>query len=90
MSHTLISWLIGWSDASIGPLLLRIQEEYSVSYSIVSLIFISNFVGFFAAALSNVWFTDRLGLGKTLVLGALIHVSSAQLIYAEPYLEHRS
>jgi hypothetical protein len=64
----------GWSDASTGPLLLRIQNHYSVSYTVVSVIFICNFSGFLLAALTNVWFSDRFGMGKTTLLGALVHV----------------
>jgi hypothetical protein len=66
---------VGWSDASTGPLLLRIQEHYSVSYTVVSVIFICNFSGFLLAALTNVWFSDRFGMGKTTLLGAVVHVS---------------
>jgi hypothetical protein len=66
----------GWSDASTGPLLLRIQGYYSISYTIVSLIFISNFVGFLTAALTNVWFSDHLGMGKTLFIGACVQVGT--------------
>lgn len=66
---------VGWSDASTGPLLLRIQDHYSVSYTVVSVIFICNFSGFLLAALTNVWFSDRFGMGKTTLLGAVVHVS---------------
>jgi hypothetical protein len=53
----------GWSDASVGPLLLRIQDNYNVNYTVVSLLFITAFCGFFTAALINVPITDRFGIG---------------------------
>jgi hypothetical protein len=66
---------IGWSDATTGPLLLRIQSHYSVSYPIVSLLFICAFVGFFTAAVVNIWLTDKIGYGKALVFASGCQVS---------------
>lgn len=56
-------WVVGWNDASVGPLLLRIQDHYNVSYTIVSLLFITAFCGFFTAAVANVPLNDRFGIG---------------------------
>jgi hypothetical protein len=55
--------IVGWNDASVGPLLLRIQDHYNVSYTIVSLLFITAFCGFFTAAVANVPINDRFGIG---------------------------
>ena len=33
-------FLVGWNDASTGPLLPRVQSVYGVSYIIVSLVFV--------------------------------------------------
>jgi hypothetical protein len=74
-SHALQWTQIGWSDATTGPLLLRIQSHYSVSYPIVSLLFICAFVGFFTAAVVNIWLTDKIGYGKALVLASSCQVS---------------
>ncbi|KAA1472078.1 MFS general substrate transporter [Dentipellis sp. KUC8613] len=67
-------FLAGWNDGTTGPLLSRIQSVYNVGYTIVSLIFISNCVGFVVGSVSNIWFTDRLGFGKTIVLGSVTQV----------------
>ncbi len=58
------SSLSGWNDSQTGPLLLRMQANYHLTYTIVSLIFVFAFLGFLTACLSNVWLTDRLGFGK--------------------------
>ena len=60
----------GWSDASTGPLLLRIQTHYDVSYPIVSLIFVCAFIGFALAAGINVWVETRWGFGKAVGFAA--------------------
>ncbi|TFY77871.1 hypothetical protein EWM64_g6140 [Hericium alpestre] len=64
-------FLAGWNDGTTGPLLPRMQEVYHVGFAIVSLIFVFNCVGFVTGSISNIWLTDRLGFGKTIVLGSV-------------------
>ncbi|KAF8484334.1 MFS general substrate transporter [Gautieria morchelliformis] len=64
-------FLAGYNDGATGPLLPTIQRHYHVNFAIVSLLFVSNCVGFVIGALSNVFFTERFGFGKTIVLGAI-------------------
>ncbi|TFK49165.1 MFS general substrate transporter [Heliocybe sulcata] len=63
-------FLAGWNDGTTGPLLPRIQTVYHVGFAVVSLIFISNCIGFVAGATANVALTHRLGFGKVIVIGA--------------------
>ncbi|EKM74818.1 hypothetical protein AGABI1DRAFT_132859 [Agaricus bisporus var. burnettii JB137-S8] len=67
-------FLAGWNDGSTGPLLPRIQDVYHVGFTIVSLIFIFACLGFVSGALANVHLTDRLGFGKTIILGAVLQI----------------
>ncbi|TFY63546.1 hypothetical protein EVG20_g6271 [Dentipellis fragilis] len=62
-------FLAGWNDGSTGPLLPRIQVVYNVGFAVVSLIFLVNSVGYVTGSLLNIVLTDRLGFGKTIVLG---------------------
>ncbi|KIM47156.1 hypothetical protein M413DRAFT_270463 [Hebeloma cylindrosporum] len=68
-------FLVGWNDGSTGPLLPRIQEEYRVGFSVVSLIFVGNCAGFLIGATLNVWLNDRFGFGKTILLGAICQLA---------------
>ncbi|OBZ67359.1 Bypass of stop codon protein 6 [Grifola frondosa] len=68
-------YLAGWNDGTTGPLLPRIQSVYHVGFAVVSLIFVSNCIGFITAAAANVALTDRFGFGTVMVMGA-----SAQVI----------
>lgn len=43
-----------------------------VSYTVVSLIFVFNFVGFMIAALINVWITQKLGFGTVICIGSAL------------------
>ncbi|KAA1472114.1 MFS general substrate transporter [Dentipellis sp. KUC8613] len=63
-------FLAGWNDGTTGPLLPRIQSVYHVGFTVVSLVFISNCVGFVIGSVSNIWLTDKLGFGKAIVLGS--------------------
>ncbi|KAK8078394.1 hypothetical protein PG996_004564 [Apiospora saccharicola] len=45
--------IMGMSDACIGPLIPYIEEYYHISYTLVSLLFLTSFVGYLVAALSN-------------------------------------
>ncbi|KAB5592211.1 Gallate transporter [Ceratobasidium theobromae] len=62
-------FMAGWNDATTGPLLPKIQEYYGVNFTVVSMLFVSNCVGFISAAVINIHLTDRLGFGKVILLG---------------------
>ncbi|KAK8863272.1 major facilitator superfamily domain-containing protein [Apiospora arundinis] len=53
--------IMGMSDACLGPLIPYIEEYYHVSYTLVSLLFLSSFVGYLVAALSNNLIHHHLG-----------------------------
>ncbi|EPS95638.1 hypothetical protein FOMPIDRAFT_1132010 [Fomitopsis schrenkii] len=67
-------FLAGWNDGTTGPLLPRIQEVYHVNFTLVSLIFVFNCLGFLLAAGANVALTDRLGFGWVMAIGAIAQV----------------
>ncbi|EJD40216.1 MFS general substrate transporter [Auricularia subglabra TFB-10046 SS5] len=82
----LCMWLGGWNDASLGPLLATIQEHYHINYTVVSTLFLFKCVGYIVGSFSNLWLTDRLGFGKSLVLGASLQaVAYAVQIPAPPF-----
>lgn len=57
-------FLEGWNDGSTGPLLPTIQAFYGLNYTIVSMIFILNAVGFVLGAATLVLLVERFGMGK--------------------------
>ncbi|KAK7034552.1 hypothetical protein VNI00_012399 [Paramarasmius palmivorus] len=67
-------FLCGWSDATTGPLLPRIQEFYHVNDAVVSLIFVFQCSGFVIGASMMVPLLYRFGFGKTVVAGAILHM----------------
>ncbi|QRV90752.1 major facilitator superfamily transporter [Ceratobasidium sp. AG-Ba] len=67
-------FMAGWNDATTGPLLPTIQSFYHINFTVVSMLFVSNFVGFISAAVANVFLNDRFGFGKVILLGGLLQV----------------
>ncbi|KAI0350879.1 MFS general substrate transporter [Trametes cingulata] len=79
-------FVMGWNDGTTGPMLPRIQENYHVTFAVVSLIFVSNTIGFVGGAFANVYLTDRFGFGKVLVAGSFIQVAAyGMIIPAGPF-----
>ncbi|TFK19731.1 MFS transporter, partial [Coprinopsis marcescibilis] len=77
-------FLIGWNDGTTGPLLPRMQQEYQLGYLIVSMIFVANSIGFITGAIANILLTDRLGLGKIMVLGSCVQFVGYVVMCAAP------
>ncbi|KAK0651393.1 major facilitator superfamily domain-containing protein [Cercophora newfieldiana] len=61
--------LLGMSDAVVGALIPYIETYYEISYTIVSLLFLSPFVGYLLAALLNNYIHHYLGQRGIAVLG---------------------
>ncbi|KAL0576400.1 hypothetical protein V5O48_005589 [Marasmius crinis-equi] len=64
-------FLEGWNDGTLGPLIPVLQRDYKVGFAVVSLVFVTNCIGFVTGAFVNVYVNDRLGFGKVMVLGAI-------------------
>ncbi|KAF8306093.1 MFS general substrate transporter [Clavulina sp. PMI_390] len=77
-------FLNGWTDASAGPLLPRLQAHYEIGYIVVSMIFVANCIGAITAALTNMWLTTRFGLGITVALAAAAHCLSYAIQATKP------
>ncbi|KAL0940275.1 major facilitator superfamily transporter [Colletotrichum truncatum] len=69
---TLYSFIVmGMNDGAIGALLPYIETYYKISYTIVSLLFLSPFVGYIIAALSNNFIHHKLGQRGIAIIGPL-------------------
>ncbi|KAK1779380.1 major facilitator superfamily domain-containing protein [Copromyces sp. CBS 386.78] len=63
--------LMGMSDGAIGALIPYLETYYSISYTIVSLVFLSPFVGYLLAALFNNLIHHHFGQRGVAILGPL-------------------
>ena len=77
----------GWHDGCIGALIPYLQIYYGVTDKQVSLVFIGSFTGYVLASLLNVPLTKRLGLGRLVVLGAVIQgLASLSIALRPPFI----
>lgn len=72
---------IGIAEAGLGVLLPSILVAYGLTPATVTLLFVSQISGYITAALTSSLVTERLGLGKTLLLAASL-LTGALLTYA--------
>ncbi|WVQ81603.1 hypothetical protein IAT38_003727 [Cryptococcus sp. DSM 104549] len=75
-----VMFLVGWNDASQGPLLPSLQTYYSVNFLVISILWVTNFIGFLIAGLSNVWISDHFGFGIAAPFGATVQAIAYSLM----------
>lgn len=73
----------GLNDAAPGALIPYIQSEYDIGYAVVSLIWISNAIGFIIAAFFADFLNTKLGRAKSLML-AEVSMIAAYAVIASP------
>ncbi|KAI1452240.1 MFS general substrate transporter [Annulohypoxylon moriforme] len=76
--------VMGSNDAAYGPLIPYIQAHYGLTYIVVSLIFLSPFVGYTAAAFLNNIIHLRLGQRGVAFLCSGCHLLSYLIIAVHP------
>ena len=78
--------LMGMTDAAVGALLPYLEDYYDVSYTVVSLVFLSPFIGYLLAALLNNIIHHHFGQRGIAVLGPLCRlIGMIPLVFHPPY-----
>ncbi len=70
----------GLNDAAPGALIPYIESSYSIGYAVVSMIWISNAVGFILAAFTSDLICARLGRAKSLMLSEIFVIAAYAVI----------
>ncbi|RYP24979.1 hypothetical protein DL765_000207 [Monosporascus sp. GIB2] len=76
--------VMGANDAAYGPLIPYIQEYYGLTYVVVSLLFLSPFVGYTIAAFLNDWLHRTSGQRGVGFLCSLCHLAAYVIIACHP------
>ncbi|KAF8751683.1 MFS general substrate transporter [Rhizoctonia solani] len=79
------AYFCGWNDGSVGPLIPTIQKHYDLTFTVVSVLFVSGCLGFMLSGILNVYLSDRLGFGRIAIGGVCQAVSYAILVPALPF-----
>ncbi|AEO61817.1 hypothetical protein MYCTH_2312413 [Thermothelomyces thermophilus ATCC 42464] len=78
--------LMGMTDGALGALLPYIESYYSISYTVVSLVFLSPFAGYLLAALLNNQIHHRLGQVGVAFMGPVSRlIGIVPLVFHPPY-----
>ncbi|KAL8996838.1 MAG: hypothetical protein Q9169_003740 [Polycauliona sp. 2 TL-2023] len=74
----------GLNDSAPGALIPYMETDYSIGYAVVSLIFVTNAVGFISAAPTTQPLLARLGRAKTLLLALSIMMAGHIMLVCTP------
>ncbi|KZF19347.1 MFS general substrate transporter [Xylona heveae TC161] len=80
----LINFGDGLNDSMPGAIIPYMEKHYSIGYAVVSLIFVTNALGFIMAAFYTTALQDRIGRAKTMIAGQLLMVLGYILILCTP------
>ncbi|KAM0797106.1 putative MFS efflux transporter [Usnea florida] len=84
LSACLMNFGNGINDAAPGALIPYMEKDYNIGYAIVSLIFVTNAVGFIAAAPLSQILQSRLGRANTLVLAESVMMAAYIMLVCRP------
>ena len=84
LSACMMNFGNGLNDAAPGALIPYMEEDYRIGYAIVSLIFVTNAVGFLSAAPLAAIIQSRLGRARTLVLAQTIMTAAYIMLASKP------
>ena len=84
LSACLTNFGNGLNDSAPGALIPYLEKDYGVDYAIVSLIFISNAIGFISAAPLTDMLRSKLGRAKMLALSQMLMVVAYIMLVCDP------
>ncbi|KAL9118197.1 MAG: hypothetical protein Q9187_005260 [Circinaria calcarea] len=84
LSACVMSFTGGLNDSAPGALLPYLEKDYSIGYAVVSLIFVSNAVGFITAAPFTQLLLARIGRAKLLALAQALMVVGYTVVVCRP------
>ncbi|PGH14102.1 hypothetical protein AJ79_03219 [Helicocarpus griseus UAMH5409] len=76
--------VLGINDAAYGALIPYLEKYYDISYTVVSLVFLSPLAGYVTSALLNNMLHMRFGQRGPAVLGPLAHIIAYVIVFLHP------
>jgi fucose permease len=76
--------LMGMNDATYGAIIYYLVDYYGLSYTVISLIFLSPFVGYNLSALLNPMVHMKYGRRGVAIIGPSLHIIAYVMIVVHP------
>ncbi|KAJ6788935.1 hypothetical protein PWT90_00146 [Aphanocladium album] len=85
MAFAFVSFMVaGMNDASIGPLLPYLEDYYGLGKTVISLIFLTPFLGYSLAAFTNARIHVKFGQRGIAVMAPLCHIITYAVLASHP------
>ncbi|XWW99878.1 hypothetical protein V2A60_007892 [Cordyceps javanica] len=85
MAFAFVSFIVaGMNDAAIGPLLPYLEDYYGLGKTVISLIFLTPFLGYSVAAFTNARIHVRFGQRGIAIMAPLCHVITYAVLASHP------
>ncbi|KAI5459001.1 major facilitator superfamily domain-containing protein [Mariannaea sp. PMI_226] len=76
--------IAGMNDAATGALIPYLEKYYDITYTVVSLIFLTPFAGYSVAAFTNARIHQKLGQRGVAIMAPLCHITTYAILAAHP------
>ncbi|RFU73933.1 major facilitator superfamily transporter [Trichoderma arundinaceum] len=85
LAFAFVSFAIaGMNDAAVGALIPYLEEYYNLSYTVISLIFLTPFIGYSIAAFTNARIHVQLGQRGVAVMAPICHLITFAVLASHP------
>ncbi|TQW09579.1 Major facilitator superfamily transporter [Cordyceps javanica] len=85
MAFAFVSFIVaGMNDAAIGPLLPYLEDYYGLGKTVISLIFLTPFLGYSVAAFTNARIHVRFGQRGIAIMAPLCHIITYAVLASHP------
>ncbi|KAF4831739.1 Bypass of stop codon protein 6 [Colletotrichum siamense] len=85
LAFCFVSFIIaGMNDAAVGALIPYLETYYDLSYTIVSLIFLTPFAGYSVAAFTNARIHQKLGQRGVAIMAPICHITTYIILALHP------
>ncbi|KAH8897273.1 MFS general substrate transporter [Thozetella sp. PMI_491] len=77
-------FLAGMNDGAVGALIPYLEEYYNLSYTVVSLIFLTPFAGYSIAAMTNATIHVKFGQRGVAIMAPVCHIATYLILALHP------
>ncbi|KAK5991841.1 Bypass of stop codon 6-like protein [Cladobotryum mycophilum] len=76
--------VMGANDAAYGALIPYMKQYYDLTFVVISLVFLSPFIGYVSSAILNNWLHHKFGQRGVAIISGLSHITAYAVIASHP------